>query len=72
MIRCCNESLKRLKIKVLDIYQVHWPNPVIPLKDHSCLGISSPMPEAKRSTFIIVIKIIKRFITGISMMQSKL
>ena len=33
MIRCCNESLKRLKIKVLDIYQVHWPNPVIPLKE---------------------------------------
>jgi len=33
VIRCCNESLKRLKIKVLDIYQVHWPNPVIPLKE---------------------------------------
>ena len=33
VLRCCDESLKRLKTDFIDIYQIHWPNPAIPLKE---------------------------------------
>ncbi|HZW55441.1 MAG TPA: aldo/keto reductase [Nitrososphaerales archaeon] len=33
VIRAANASLKRLNIKTIDLYQVHWPNPEIPIKE---------------------------------------
>ena len=33
IIKACRDSLARLKIKKLDLYLVHWPNPVFPIKD---------------------------------------
>jgi len=31
VIKACEKSLKRLGVKYIDLYQVHWPNPVIPI-----------------------------------------
>ena len=31
VIKACERSLKRLNVKYIDLYQVHWPNPVIPI-----------------------------------------
>jgi len=31
LIKACNQSLKNLKIKQIDLYQLHWPNPRIPI-----------------------------------------
>jgi len=33
VIKACDRSLEKLGIKQIDIYQLHWPNPLIPLKD---------------------------------------
>jgi aryl-alcohol dehydrogenase-like predicted oxidoreductase len=33
LIRACRESLARLGTDRLDLYQVHWPNPAIPLDE---------------------------------------
>ena len=33
VIRACNNSLKRLEIKAIDLYQVHWPNDNIPISE---------------------------------------
>ena len=33
VLRSCKKSLNRLKTEYIDIYQIHWPNPAIPLKD---------------------------------------
>jgi len=33
VIDACNGSLKRLGIKRIDLYQVHWPNPSIPIEE---------------------------------------
>ena len=33
VIRSCESSLKRLKTTYLDLYQVHWPNPRIPIAE---------------------------------------
>ncbi|MEN3047849.1 MAG: aldo/keto reductase [Candidatus Caldarchaeales archaeon] len=30
-IRACERSLRRLGVDVIDLYQVHWPNPLIPI-----------------------------------------
>lgn len=32
IINSCNNSLKRLKVDCIDLYQFHWPNPKIPLE----------------------------------------
>lgn len=32
VIKACNRSLERLNTEFIDLYQVHWPNPVIPMK----------------------------------------
>ncbi|MCD6483843.1 MAG: aldo/keto reductase [Candidatus Odinarchaeota archaeon] len=32
VIKACKSSLERLKTDYLDLYQVHWPNPLIPMK----------------------------------------
>jgi aryl-alcohol dehydrogenase-like predicted oxidoreductase len=29
----CEQSLKRMNIDVIDIYQIHWPDPVAPIED---------------------------------------
>ena|SRR2546425_3268021 len=33
MIRSCDTSLQNLSIKTIDLYQLHWPNPRIPIKE---------------------------------------
>ena len=33
VLRSCDMSLKRLKTDFIDIYQIHWPNPAISLKE---------------------------------------
>ena len=33
VLRSCDTSLKRLKTDFIDIYQIHWPNPAISLKE---------------------------------------
>jgi len=30
-IKACERSLRRLGVDVIDLYQVHWPNPIIPV-----------------------------------------
>jgi methylglyoxal reductase len=29
----CEQSLRRLQVEVIDLYQLHWPDPVIPIED---------------------------------------
>ncbi len=33
LIKACNASLKRLGVKSIDLYQLHWPNPNVPIKE---------------------------------------
>lgn len=33
VLRSCESSLKRLKTNYVDLYQVHWPNPKIPISE---------------------------------------
>lgn len=36
VLAACDRSLKRLGISSMDLYQVHWPNPQIPIKETMC------------------------------------
>ena len=33
VLKAAESSLKRMKISVIDLYQIHWPNPEIPIKE---------------------------------------
>ncbi len=33
VIRACDESLKTLGVKCIDLYQIHWPNKTVPIKE---------------------------------------
>jgi len=33
LVRAFNSSLKRLGTSYIDLYQVHWPNPMVPIRD---------------------------------------
>jgi hypothetical protein len=33
VIKACNNSLNALGIKTIDLYQIHWPNPSIPISE---------------------------------------
>ena len=33
VLRACESSLRRLKTNYIDLYQVHWPNPRIPISE---------------------------------------
>jgi diketogulonate reductase-like aldo/keto reductase len=33
VIKACERSLRRLKTSYIDLYQLHWPNPSIPIKE---------------------------------------
>jgi len=33
VIRACKESIKRLGVSYIDLYQIHWPDPSVPIKD---------------------------------------
>ncbi|MHA1271725.1 MAG: aldo/keto reductase [Candidatus Helarchaeota archaeon] len=32
VLKACEKSLKRLNVKTIDLYQIHWPNPLFKLK----------------------------------------
>ena len=33
VLKACEASLKRLKVSYVDLYQLHWPNPSIPISE---------------------------------------
>lgn len=33
IVRSCEGSLRRLKVDAIDLYQIHWPDPYLPLSD---------------------------------------
>jgi diketogulonate reductase-like aldo/keto reductase len=33
VIKACERSLRRLKTSYIDLYQLHWPNPSVPIKE---------------------------------------
>jgi len=33
VIKACDASLKKLGVKQIDLYQLHWPNPLIPIEE---------------------------------------
>ncbi len=33
VIKAADRSLERLGVSVIDLYQIHWPNPLVPVKD---------------------------------------
>ncbi len=33
LMRACEGSLRRLSVEYLDLYQIHWPNPLVPLEE---------------------------------------
>lgn len=33
VIKACDNSLRKLGIKTIDLYQLHWPNPIIPISN---------------------------------------
>jgi diketogulonate reductase-like aldo/keto reductase len=33
MLKSCEASLQRLSVKSIDLYQLHWPNPRVPIKE---------------------------------------
>jgi aryl-alcohol dehydrogenase-like predicted oxidoreductase len=33
VLRAADRSLRRLRIDVIDLYQVHWPNPLVPIRN---------------------------------------
>ena len=33
VIRACRDSIKRLGVSYIDLYQIHWPDPGVPIKD---------------------------------------
>ena len=42
VICACEGSLKRLATDYIDLYQVHWPNPIIPIKDTNIPKVVTP------------------------------
>jgi diketogulonate reductase-like aldo/keto reductase len=33
VLKACDRSLKRLGVSYIDLYQIHWPNPKIPIRE---------------------------------------
>lgn len=33
VIRACRTSLRRLGVSYIDLYQIHWPNPMVPIRE---------------------------------------
>ena len=33
VIRACKDSIKRLAVSFIDLYQIHWPDPGVPIKE---------------------------------------
>ena len=33
VIRACKDSVKRLGVSYVDLYQIHWPDPAVPIKE---------------------------------------
>jgi diketogulonate reductase-like aldo/keto reductase len=50
VIKAADQSLKRLKIDVLDLYQLHWPNDDIPIAE--TMGAMESLVDAGKVRFI--------------------
>ncbi len=48
--RCCDESLQRLRIEHIDLYQLHAPDPKVPLAEQ--IGTLAEMQETGKIRFI--------------------
>ena len=48
--RACDESLKRLNVDVIDLYQLHWPNDRIPIAE--TMGAMEELVEAGKVRYI--------------------
>lgn len=46
VIKACNASLKRLGVKSIDLYQLHWPNHNVPIKE-TMSAMESLMKDGK-------------------------
>ena len=50
VLKAADESLKRLKTDVIDLYQLHWPNPRIPIAE--TMGALEELVEAGKVRYI--------------------
>jgi diketogulonate reductase-like aldo/keto reductase len=46
----CEHSLRRLKVDCIDLYQIHWPNPQIPIAE--TIGAMNRLREAGKIRFL--------------------
>ncbi len=46
VLKACENSLRRLKMEYLDLYLIHWPNPLIPL-DETFRALNQLVSEGK-------------------------
>jgi diketogulonate reductase-like aldo/keto reductase len=50
LLKAADQSLKRLKIDVIDLYQLHWPNDAIPIAE--TMGAMESLVDAGKVRFI--------------------
>jgi diketogulonate reductase-like aldo/keto reductase len=50
VIKACDQSLKNLGIKTIDLYQLHWPNPMVPISE--TIGAMEKLVKAGKIRYI--------------------
>jgi len=50
VVRACEGSLKRLNTDYIDLYQIHWPNPDVPVED--TLGAMEKLKESGKIRYM--------------------